>query len=307
MLQRWIKKGLIFDGNDRNGLFHYATLPTAFLLNRSTLRILFSARNMQNQSLPFLLDYDMVTEKIISGPIPIKMGLGQLGTFDDSGVMPTCLLHMGDQIWMYYIGWNLGVTVPFRNSIGLAISNDNGLSFERMFCGPILDRTIHEPHFVASNCVVGENNIFKMWYLSCVKWETIGNKVKHFYHIKYATSSDGITWRRDGTVAIDFRHDNEYAISVPRVIREGGLYKMWYSYRGGPASDYYRIGYAESENGVDWCRKDELVDLAVSEGEWDSKMLCYPFIFDYEGNRFMLYNGNDYGRTGFGLAVLDNL
>jgi hypothetical protein len=32
-------------------------------------------------------------------------------------------------------------------------------------------------------------------------------------------------------------------------------------------------------------------------------MVEYPWIFDWQGRRYMLYNGNDYGRTGLGLAV----
>ena len=34
-------------------------------------------------------------------------------------------------------------------------------------------------------------------------------------------------------------------------------------------------------------------------------MICYPNVFDYNGNRYMLYNGNAYGKSGFGLAILE--
>ena len=143
-----------------------------------------------------------------------------------------------------------------------------------------------------------------MWYLSCTKWEMIDEQVKHYYHIKYATSKDGIDWERNNEIAIDFAYQNEYAISVPRVVKEENGYKMWYSHRGGSKSEYYRIGYAESEDGIKWNRKDDIVNLDTSEKGWDSKMLCYPFILDYGGDRYLLYNGNDYGKTGFGLAIL---
>jgi hypothetical protein len=118
--------------------------------------------------------------------------------------------------------------------------------------------------------------------------------------IKYAESMDGMIWQRTGTIAIDFKSAEEYAISKPCVLKENGRYKMWYSYRG----TAYRIGYAESEDGIHWTRMDDQVGIDVSESGWDSDMIEYPHVFDHQGRRYMLYNGNEYGRTGFGLAIL---
>lgn len=67
---------------------------------------------------------------------------------------------------MYYIGWNPSTTVPTRNSIGLAVSDDNGFSFERMYDGPILDRTKDEPYYTGAVDVLKENNVWKIWYTS---------------------------------------------------------------------------------------------------------------------------------------------
>jgi len=119
--------------------------------------------------------------------------------------------------------------------------------------------------------------------------------------IKYAESTDGLGWKREGKIALHFKDENEYAMSRPFVLKENGIYRMWYSYRGAA----YRIGYAESENGLDWERMDEKVGITVSDSGWDSESVEYPFLFDHKGQRYMLYNGNGYGRTGFGLAVLE--
>lgn len=129
-------------------------------------------------------------------------------------------------------------------------------------------------------------------------------QVKHYYHIKYDESADGIQWYRKPQVAIDFQYENEYAISRPCVLKEEGTYKMWYSYRAGPLGSTYRIGYAESLDGHAWVRKDEQVLLEPSERGWDSTMIEYPYVFDHNGRHYMLYNGNDFGKTGIGLAVL---
>lgn len=305
-MQNWIKHKLIITPQMLMTGYSHAAVPVVMHLHDDLFRIYFSSRNSLNQSIPFSFDFNIVDEKItekISEPL---MQPGALGCFDDSGVMPACLLTQNNKIFMYYIGWNLGVTVPFRNAIGLAVNEGNGTSFKRVYNGPILDRNKSEPHFTASCHVIFDNGIYKMWYLSCVKWDKIENKIMHFYNIKYAESADGVEWNRNGHTAIDFLYKDEYAISVPRVIKENGTYKMWYSYRAGTYSKTYRIGYAESLDGKDWKRKDDEVCLDVTPGCWDSDMICYPFVFDHNQKRYMLYNGNGFGESGIGLAVLEN-
>jgi hypothetical protein len=83
---------------------------------------------------------------------------------------------------------------------------------------------------------------------------------------------------------------------------------MWYTRRG--AADYredpasaYRIGYAESPDGVRWTRMDERAGIDVSENGWDSVMIAYPFVYQHRGVKYMLYNGNGFGQTGIGYAV----
>jgi predicted GH43/DUF377 family glycosyl hydrolase len=144
-----------------------------------------------------------------------------------------------------------------------------------------------------------------MYYLSCIGWEKMEGRTMHRYHIKWATSKDLVNWERNNNIAIDFKYPNEYAISVPRVIENDGKFRMWYSYRGGPYSEKYRIGYAESDDGYNWVRKDELVGLDVTGNAWDSDMVCYPCVFSHNDYLMMLYNGNDYGRTGIGLAIME--
>jgi hypothetical protein len=214
--------------------------------------------------------------------------------------MPSWIVDYRGRKYLYYIGWNLGVTVPFYNSIGLATSDDGGKTFEKLSQGPILGRDSCDPFFTGSSCVLVEDGIWRMWYLSCSHWEETADKPKHYYHIKYAESTDGAYWRRSGTVCIDYNSSDEYAISRPSVVRDDSLYRMWYSYRG----DSYRIGYAESTDGKSWERKDEEAGIDVSATGWDSEMIEYPFVFDHKGTRYMLYNGNGYGETGIGLAVL---
>lgn len=301
---RWIKKGLIFEPQENfDWLITHAAVPFAEHINEDLYRIYFSGRDKLNRSQTGFIEVDINSPKrinhITKEPV---LEIGSKGLFDDSGAMGSWIVTKNNRKYLYYIGWNLGVTIPFRNSIGLAISDDGGRKFTKYSTGPILDRSIYDPCFLASSCVLIERNIWKMWYLSGIMWKPESIDQKHYYHIKYAESYDGISWKRKGIICIDFRTNEEYAISRPCVIKDSDSYKMWYSYRG----KNYRIGYAESKDGLYWERKDDKVGIDVSESGWDSEMIEYPFVFDHKGERYMLYNGNGYGKTGIGLAILAN-
>lgn len=304
MKMNWEKLGRIFSPEELNvdWIHSYATIPIADQLEGDLYKIYFTPRDKLNRSHVawVVIDMNNPLQVLDCSKEPV-LAPGNLGGFDDSGAMANCLVTVEDKKYLYYQGCNLGVTVPFRNSIGLAISEDNGKTFNKIGLGPIIDRTYKEPYFTATPSVIYENGIFRAWYLSCVKWILEDGVPKHYYHLKYAESGNGIDWKREGIVAIDFKNDEEYAIGVPRVIKEGNIYKMWYCYRG----HKYRIGYAESKDGISWQRKDEVMEnFTVSEHGWDSEMVEYPFILDFKDDRYMFYNGNHYGKTGIGIARL---
>ncbi|CAK8722751.1 MAG: hypothetical protein CDV28_11323 [Candidatus Electronema aureum] len=300
---KWKKLGHVFcPSGNIEWMRSHAAVPVAENVEDRLFKIYFSTRDNLNRSFTGYVVIDITRpDQIVDLSSEPVLSPGEMGEFDDSGAMATWLTQQGDEKYFYYIGWNLGVTVPFRNSIGLSISTD-GKIFKRYSNGPILDRSVREPHFCASCCVIHEENIWKMWYLSCTGWQIRNGKPEHKYHIKYAESHDGISWQRDGLVAIDYSTEHEYAISRPSVIHDTDRWRMWYSFRG----HSYRIGYAESTDGKHWDRLDHLSGIDVSLTGWDSEMIEYPFVFDHDGQRYMLYNGNGYGKTGFGLAILDH-
>jgi hypothetical protein len=299
---RWRKKGVIFSPTPSfDWLQTHAALPTIDQTEQYC-RVYFSGRDGRGRAHigSFDLDNDNVASVVGVSPEAV-IDPGPLGAFDDSGVTTSCIVTHGTDKYHYYTGWSLGVTVPFYFYVGLAISQDGGRTFQRCSPAPILERDRIDPYLTASPCVLVENRIWRMWYVSGTGWEHVGDRVRHQYHIKYAESADGIHWRRKGVVCIDYQSREEYAIARPWVINDRGTYKMWYSYRGSA----YRIGYAESRDGIVWTRKDSEAGIDVSDSGWDSEMIEYPCVFDHRGDRYLLYNGNDYGKTGIGLAMLE--
>src|SRR5262245_34096279 len=265
-------------------------------------RVYFSGRDGRGRGHIGRVDVDVRRRRVLAvSPAPV-LSPGPLGAFDDHGVTSACRLDVGGRTYHYYTGWNLGVTVPFYLAIGLAIDETGNGAWRRVAEGPILGRTPVDPYLTASPCVRREGDRLRMWYVSGTGWADGSPRPQHRYHIRYAESRDGVTWERAGRVCIDFRDDGEHAIARPCVLRDGDLYRMWYCHRGSA----YRLGYAESRDGLTWERLDERAGLDVSPDGWDAEMIAYPFVFDVDGERYMLYNGNGYGRTGIGLAVLES-
>ena len=291
----WNRIGSIRRKNsgDPRQLTHMA-VPIVETLQFPLCRLYFSARDQHNQSRTFSAEFDITNLErgLTSEPI-LVLDLGELGTFDDSGAMASCLTTWGADRYLYYVGWNLGVTVPFRNSIGLAISVA-GKPFEKTGPGPLLDRCYEEPHFVASATVVPSKNKWWMYYLSCTSWERGSQGVTHRYHIKSSTSIDGMHWVRPGKVVIDYKNETEYAISRPSVLVEDSLWRMWFSYRW----HRYQIGYAESSDGATWIRKDSEMGLTPELRGLETEMVEYPYVFRFGGELYMAYNGDGYGRDG---------
>jgi len=201
------------------------------------------------------------------------------------------------------------VTVSYRLSIGLAISCDKGSTFVKYSEGPILDRSMQEPYFNTAPCILIDDMLWKMWYVSCTGWTVERGKPEPIYLVRYANSRNGINWIKNNLVCIDCRFSKE-AIGRPCVVKDNGIYKMWYCYRG--SIDYrtnkeqsYRIGYAESPDGIKWVRKDEEAGIDRSDTGWDSEMIEYPYVYQHKGKKYMLYNGNGFGESGFGYAILE--
>lgn len=279
----------------------HAANPVAEHRDGDLFRIYFSTRDEKQRSSIATLDLDITNpNKVLRVSDQPILAPGRIGLFDDSGVSMGWLLRKGEERWLYYLGWNLGVTVPWRNAIGLAISRGEGQAFERISLAPVVDRSGEDPYSVSYPCVWTEGSKHRMLYGSNLKWGAQQTDMEHC--LKYAESDDGIHWRRSLHVALGFKDKGEYAMSKPSVLKHAGGYSSWYSYRG----DRYRIGYAESTDGMHWIRKDSEVGIDISPSGWDSESIEYPNVFEHRGERYMLYNGNKYGLTGFGLAILES-
>ena len=313
----WQKLGKIFDPTDypgRSWMKEFAQAP-ATLVYKDFVRVFFSCRpasdeNGQYVSYSGYVDLDRSCREVLRVSVKPILELGGLGAFDEFGTYPTSVVRYEGKVFAYYAGWSRCQSVPFNVSIGLAISNDDGYSFERVGVGPVLSYAPFEPLLIAGPKIRRFNNEFYLWYLSGNKWLSNDGRPEQVHKIRMATSEDGIEWHRFGRdIIIDKLEVNECQAS-PDVFFYKDRYHMFFCYRY--STGYrghergYRIGYAYSYDLNHWTRDDEKAGIDVSKDGWDSEMISYPHILELEGVLYMFYLGNHVGKFGFGLARLIN-
>ena len=297
----WEKRGLLIKNNPTlDWSLTHAMIPTPEQIGEGIYKIYFSGRNKLNQSHIgwAIIDLNEPIRIIEYSDSPVLIP-GRLGCFDDNGVTPSCIIDLNEnEKALYYIGWNPGSTVRMHLFGGLAISVDGGKSFQRYSEAPIIERSKTDPFLNTAPFVIKINdNDFRMYYVSGQEWK---HKDLPRYNIKIAFSNDGKQWKREGKVCIDFEDEKENALARPFVLYDKEIWKMWFAYKG----DNYRIGYAESLDGIKWIRKNDFSSLLPSNDyQFDTNMTEYAAVIKYQDLYYMLYNGNNYGFDGIGLAI----
>ncbi|HEY6489984.1 MAG: hypothetical protein WCC26_17450 [Terracidiphilus sp.] len=237
------------------------------------------------------------------------LSLGGLGEFDEFGTYPVSVIRDGDGVRAYYAGWTRCESVPFNVAIGCAFSRDGGTVFTKLGNGPVLGYSPDEPFVLSGPKIRRFADMWYLWYIAGKDWKAVGDRIEPVYRIRMAISQDGIDWTRINRDLIESRVEADEAQASPDVFKANGKYHMFFCYRY--SSDFrgkargYRIGYASSTNLTDWIRDDSKVGIDVSEEGWDEEMISYPHVFELDGNTYLAYLGNQVGRYGFGLAILE--
>ena len=316
---KWRKFGMVFDPAQHAlpmGCEQFAQSPQALVFN-DFVRVYFSTRQRDTNGkyLSHVVFVDLTKDfrtviKLSEAPV---LALGALGTFDEHGIFPFNVVRDGERVLAYTTGWNRRVSVSVDTAIGLAISSDDGLTFRRLGDGPVMAQSLHEPCLVGDAFVKILEGCYHMWYIFGTGWKRFVPDAApdRTYKIGYAISHDGVEWtRNEAEQIVADRIGPDESQALPTVVTIGGRHHMFFCYR--ESFDFrkasgrgYRIGHAWSDNMKSWTRDDETPTLVGTPGEWDSDMQCYPHAFECDGQVHMLYNGNEFGRRGFGLAVLE--
>jgi len=302
---KWKKLGHLFvPNNNHPWMRSHAANTIAEALDDQNVRIYFACRDDKNRSYGGSCDLHLPTLKISYISEEPVIEPGPRGHFDEDGATVCWLTNFKGRTLLYYVGWNLKVSSPWLNAIGLAERNHKTGKFEKVSPAPVMDRSKEDPRALSYPSVLDCGDMLRMWYGTNLRWGE--DLLDMRYSVKTASSQDGENWARTNKVVLPLR-ETETAIARPCALQTASGFEMFYSYRGySPEPTNYRIGYATSSDGDNWIRRDHESGIDVSESGWDADMVCYPFVFDLAGERYMLYNGNRYGQTGFGIAILES-
>lgn len=299
----WEKLGRVYVASgERPWAQSHAFLPTSMMLDDDRIRVLVALRDAAGVGRVGAVDVDARDPRRVLAVSPEPLfDVGAPGTFDESGVTPVWLVPHEGRLYLFYVGWQLGQRVRYYLFTGLAVSDDGGDSFTRVSQAPVLDRSDGELFVRAAPCVRHEDGRWRMWYIGGDRWVDVGGKQLPSYDLRHVESPDLTRWPARGAVSMEPQGDDEHGFGRPYIVQEGGRYRMWYSVR--TRSRGYRLGYAESTDGLAWERRDGAAGLDPSPSGWDSEMVCYGCLQPTRHGTYLFYNGNNYGETGFGVAV----
>lgn len=302
--QRWRTLGHVHvAAGETPAHISHATYPTPLTLPDGTLRVFFSPRDDKGRSSIFSLDMSIEPDRFrrLGAPQGPWLERGPAGAFDDAGASVSWVGWTPDGgVDCWYLGWNVGVSVPFRTAIGRAAASPGTRRMTRPSYAPALDRDRTDPLSVGYPWLLRGTNGWSVWYGTHRYPTRRGGPMDHV--IRRARSTDPIgVWQRDAEPTLLQAADEEWALSRPTVLRDEEGWHMWYCRR----FDLYRLGYAHSPDGIHWTRADDAIEFVTPEADWERGSRTYPAVFDHAGRRWMLYNGTGYGRSGFGLAVLE--
>lgn len=305
MTQHWKKLGQIYvpkESGRHPKLISHAANPLPVHLEGDVYRVFFSGRDENNRSSVGAVDIDLVECKIINEHYLPFFEHGSLGSFFADGVSIGNCYEVDGVRYMLFMGWQSPKNGHWRGDIGRLILTPE-LTLQLDSLEPFMGCDETDPISLSYPWVEARSTSgYDMWYGSTLEWDAGNGEMLHV--IQHAFSDDGHRWHRSG-LSVPYELRIAQAFSRPTVVQnQKGVFEMWFSCRSG-SGEKYRIGYATSENGLNWALELDKADITVSDSGWDSEMIEYPFVFDHDGNRYMLYNGNGYGKTGFGLAVLN--
>lgn len=299
---RLVKKDLIYGAKGEFGewMDNSAMKPIPVIVG-DVLRVYFTCRTKEGAGRPSYVDLNPYnpSEVLYVNKKPL-LELGNVGYFDDNGVVPCTVFEDNGKYYMYYTGFNLGVKVRMTYFSGLAISDD-GVHFEKYSTIPIMERTELGSLFRSVQCVVKEEDCWKVYYVAGDKFLQGKKKTLAEYELYCLETKDLTQLNFDGVKVLPCV-DDEYRIGAPQVVKENGVYKMYYC--TGTESVVYDLKYAESKDGFNWIRDDAKLNFKRTQGGWDSDMAAYPSAIECKGKKYLFYNGNNFGHEGFGYAEI---
>lgn len=298
----WQRLGKIFTLDSLHPLMQsHSSNPTPHQIDTHIFRVFFSTRNVENKSSISFFDLDMSSLEIKNQAQEPLISF-QDDTFYSHGISLGCIYQKpNEKTFLTFMGWHIPKDSHWMGYLGEMELNKALGEIDIPKQPIIFPEPKMDPISISYADIIQDQDTYYLFYGSTITWDAGNQEMIHVINV--ATSKDAEHWEKHG-LAVPYQKNKIQAFSRPTIMKIDNVWHMWFSYRGGNG-DKYKIGHAKTTNLLSWDLDLEKTSLyANPNAAWESEMVEYPYVFKYQNDIYMLYNGNSYGKTGIGLAKL---
>ena len=258
-----------------------------------------SCRDKSGRSRIGLIDYNVKKKLAKFRPNPI-IKLGDLGTFDEMGMTYPWITVHNRKRFLFYTGWKLNKSTGFENNLGLLVFNKKKKFWERYSKASILPQNNFEPLGSGSASIYKGIKGFWMVYTCFLRWI---DKKKHIYVPRIAFSKDLINWHRNYKNLIK-PSQKYHSICRLNIDKNGYLYVC-------ARGERYAIFKSKKSFILDNLFEQSLSMSDFRKLNFESytggfeKMQEYPHVIEKYNKKFLMFNGNDFGKSGLAITELN--
>jgi hypothetical protein len=305
-LRPWSPLGLRVTATGSAISASHAMLPTPVLL-ADRIRVYFATCDEDLRGRILFADLERTPPfRVMSVEERPVMDVGPAGSFDCDGVNPSQVLEVNGRLFLVYIGWQRDVEgAPYTLLGGLAESLDGGRTFARLRA-PLLARTEAEKFFRTAPFLSRRpGGGWQMLYIGGSQFAEAGGRNQPIYSLKRLVSDRPDTWfgEPDELLAPD---PDAGVIGFGRPVlwpEADGTEILLISERTAAGYEMLQSPLHAVEGGA--AAFDPVLDGA--RAPWEDQMTCFGAPLRVNGVELLFYNGNQFGRSGFGLAQRQGL
>ena len=269
-------------------------------LTQNTIEIYAGLRGSNGISHPYKLEASLNDPlKIVDYSRESILELGEIGSFDEHGIVPTYIQDFGKTQYLHYAGYQKSKSAPFLIFSGKAVSNNYGKSWDKLSNTPYLDRNNSNTCFRVIHTIVNFEGKDFYFFGGGSTWVRIEKRLVPMYDIKLLIREKNSSPKSVEKTVIPL--NGLRRIGRPNIYtrkRGFGMFLSTQSFEG-----QYRIAHTFSHDLLNW--ESDLVPVNIKNLPIScSEMTAYPNILMGEAVSYLFFNGNKMGLDGIHVATI---
>ena len=286
---------LIFHGEN----LIYSSNPICLVINQSKFRLFFNSRDTENRSSVYSIDvtYPEFLPKYES--IKLQMGFGRSSEYFSHGISLGQIFEVNGSKFVSIMGWKNDPIKHWEGRIGYIPLNKSG-DLTTLSDKPWINLDESDPISLSYPAVISEGGFLRVWYGSTITWDAGNGEMLHVIKEGLINLEGDLTKTE---ITVPYVLGEAQAFSRPAVLEINGKKLLAYSFRGNVTK--YQIGFMWLNDFSTASQLNGIKSFKPSENSLENEMVEYPSFLTIGSNIYMLYNGNEFGKSGVGVALLE--